>query len=182
LIRIRILFLTLIRIRILFFNLIRIRIQLFDKDPDPYCYKQIMYLKRNFLCIFTWYSLSVGPIGPKQKASFIKFSLPVNFVLIRVAYRSRIRNNAFYFNHALIWGDRGKKPPPPHPPPTLRQYYRYIAGHRFRWLPYLTRTLWSTYHLCDARTCAGTQTPSRSWARWSRSPLSLRRAAQWQRR
>jgi hypothetical protein len=33
--------------------------------------------------------LSVGPTGPNQKAYFVKFSLPVNFVvLIRVAYGS----------------------------------------------------------------------------------------------
>jgi hypothetical protein len=38
----------------------------FDTDPDP--------------------ALSVGPPGPNRKAYFVKFSLPVNFVvLIRVA-------------------------------------------------------------------------------------------------
>ncbi len=35
------------------------------------------------------FSLSVGPTGPNQKAYFVKFSLPVNFVvLIRIAYGS----------------------------------------------------------------------------------------------
>jgi hypothetical protein len=46
-----------------------------------------MYLKQyhTFLYIFTWCSLSVGPTGPTQKLFFVKFSLPVNFVvLIRV--------------------------------------------------------------------------------------------------
>ncbi len=51
LIRIRILLFTLIRIRILLSDLIRIR--LFDTDPDPYCFKDVMYLKQYFLYIFT---------------------------------------------------------------------------------------------------------------------------------
>jgi hypothetical protein len=46
LIRIRILLFTVIRIRILLFNLIRVRIQLFDTDPDPYRFKEVMYLKK----------------------------------------------------------------------------------------------------------------------------------------
>jgi hypothetical protein len=49
LIRIRILLFTLIRIQI--FNLIRIRP--FDTDPDPYRFKEVMYLKQYFLHNFT---------------------------------------------------------------------------------------------------------------------------------
>jgi hypothetical protein len=46
-----------------------ILIQLFDTDPDPYRFKEVMYLKQwYFLCIFTRFSLSVGPTGPNQKA------------------------------------------------------------------------------------------------------------------
>jgi hypothetical protein len=79
----------LIRIRILLFKLIRIQIRLFDTDPDPYCFKEVMYLKQYFLYIFTLFSFSVGPKGPNQKAYFVKFCHPVNFVvLIRVAYGS----------------------------------------------------------------------------------------------
>ncbi len=65
--------------------------RLFDMDPelDPYHFKEVMYLKRYFLYIFTWFSLSVGPTGATQKVFFVKFSLPANFVaLIRVAYGS----------------------------------------------------------------------------------------------
>jgi hypothetical protein len=51
LIRIRIMLFTLIRIRILLFNLIRIRP--FDTDPDPYRFKEVMYLKQYFLHTFT---------------------------------------------------------------------------------------------------------------------------------
>jgi hypothetical protein len=67
-------------IRIRLFNLKRIRIRLFDTDPDPYYFKEVMYLKQYFLYIFTWFSLS-GPTGPTQKVFFVKFSLPVNFVV-----------------------------------------------------------------------------------------------------
>ncbi len=89
LIRIRILLFTLVRIRILLFNLIRIRIRLFDTDPDPYHFKDVMYLKWYFSYIFIWFSLSVGPTGPTKKVFFVKFSLPVNFVVLnRVAYGS----------------------------------------------------------------------------------------------
>ncbi len=79
----------LIRIRILLSNLIRIRIQLFDTDPDPYRFKEVMYLKQYFLYIFTSFSLTIGPTGPTQKVFFFQFSLPVNFVvLMRVVYGS----------------------------------------------------------------------------------------------
>ncbi len=61
LIWIRILLFTLIPIRILFFNLIRIWIWLFDTDPDPYHFKEVMNLKQYFLYILTCFSLSVGP-------------------------------------------------------------------------------------------------------------------------
>ncbi len=93
LIRILILLVIFIWIRILLFNLIRIQIQLFD--PDPYQFKEVMYLKRYFfLYILTWFSLSLGPIGPNRKAYIVKFSLPVNvIVLIRVAYGSGSQNN-----------------------------------------------------------------------------------------
>ncbi len=56
-----------LRIQILLtgINLIQIRIQLFetdlDQDQDPYCFKEVMYLKQYFLYIFTWFSLSLGP-------------------------------------------------------------------------------------------------------------------------
>ncbi len=50
LIQIQILLVTFIWIRILLFNLIRIEIQLFDTDPDPYRFKEVMYLK-TVLCI-----------------------------------------------------------------------------------------------------------------------------------
>ncbi len=50
-----------------------IRIRLFNLDPDPYCFKEKMYLH--------------------NKAYFVKFSLPINFaVLIRVAYGSGSQN------------------------------------------------------------------------------------------
>jgi hypothetical protein len=32
-----------------------------------------------FFYIFTWFSLSVGPTGPKQKVFFVKFTFSVNF-------------------------------------------------------------------------------------------------------
>jgi hypothetical protein len=35
-------------IRILLFTLILIWIKLFDKDPDSYSFKEVMYLKRSF--------------------------------------------------------------------------------------------------------------------------------------
>ncbi len=61
----------------------------FYTDLDPYRFKEVMYLKRYFLYIFNWFYLSVGPTGPTQTVFFVKFSLPVNFVvLIRVAYGS----------------------------------------------------------------------------------------------
>jgi hypothetical protein len=49
LIRIQIMLFTLIRIRILLFNLIWL--QLFDTDPDPYHFKEVMYVKQYFLYI-----------------------------------------------------------------------------------------------------------------------------------
>jgi hypothetical protein len=60
----------------------------FDTYPDPYRFKGVMYLKQYFLYILTWFSLSVGPTGPNEKACFVQFSLPGNVVLIRVAYGS----------------------------------------------------------------------------------------------
>ncbi len=90
LIRIRILLFTLIWIRILISNLIRIR--LFDPDPDPYRFKEVMYLNRYFLYIFTWFSLSVGPAGPTQKVFFVKFSLPVNLCVHQSSLWIRILN------------------------------------------------------------------------------------------
>jgi hypothetical protein len=39
---------TLIRIPIRFFTLKRIRIRLLDMEPDPYCFQELMYLKRYF--------------------------------------------------------------------------------------------------------------------------------------
>jgi hypothetical protein len=63
----------LIRIRILLllwydpdltFHLIQIQILLVDTDPDPYNFKEVMYLKRYFLYTLTWLSLSVGLPGP----------------------------------------------------------------------------------------------------------------------
>jgi hypothetical protein len=44
-----------------------IQILLFDPDPDPYHFKEIMYLKEYFLYILT------GPPGTNQKAYFVKF-------------------------------------------------------------------------------------------------------------
>jgi hypothetical protein len=73
------------------FQLIWIWIRLFDTDlnPGPYPFKEVMNLKQYFLYIFSWFSLSVGPTRSKHKAYFVKFSLPVNFVLlIREAYGS----------------------------------------------------------------------------------------------
>jgi hypothetical protein len=49
LIRIRNLLFILIWIRIMLFYLIRIR--MFDTDPDPYHFKEVMYLKRYFVYI-----------------------------------------------------------------------------------------------------------------------------------
>jgi hypothetical protein len=40
-----------------------------------------MYLKQYFLYIFTSLSFSLGPTVPTQKVFFVKFSLPINFVL-----------------------------------------------------------------------------------------------------
>jgi hypothetical protein len=52
-------------------------------------FKEVIYLKQYFLYILTIFSLSVGPLGPNHKAYFVKFSLPIHFVvLIRVAYGS----------------------------------------------------------------------------------------------
>ncbi len=59
-----------------------IRIPLFDMDPDPYRFQEVTYLKQYFLYILTWFSLSVCPPGPNQKAFFVKFYLPVNFVVL----------------------------------------------------------------------------------------------------
>ncbi len=70
-------------IRILLFSLIQIRIQLFDPDPDPYHFKEVMYLKQYFLYTLILFSLSVGPTGSSQKAYLVKFSIPVNFVVLR---------------------------------------------------------------------------------------------------
>ncbi len=107
LIRIRILLFTLIRIWILFFNLIPIRIWLFDPDPNPYRFEEVvMYLKRYFLYIFTWFILSVGPAGPTQKAFFVNVSLPVNFgVLSRKMIRIQIRNTGYNNPFKILWSD-----------------------------------------------------------------------------
>jgi hypothetical protein len=48
----------------------------FNFDLDPYCFKEVIYLKQYFLHTFTCFSLSVGPTGPTQKVFFVKFSLP----------------------------------------------------------------------------------------------------------
>ncbi len=42
----------LIRIRILLFTLIRIRTRLFDTDPDPYCFEELMYIKQYTFYLF----------------------------------------------------------------------------------------------------------------------------------
>jgi hypothetical protein len=92
LIRIRILLVTLIPIRIRLFNLIRIRIRLFDPDPTVWSGslpfqrgnvpKTVLFIHLNLIYL-------VSPTGPNQKSYFIKFSLPVNVVvLISVAYGS----------------------------------------------------------------------------------------------
>jgi hypothetical protein len=67
----------------------------FDIDPafyfdaDPYCFKKVMYLKRYFLFILTWFSLLIDLPGPNQQAYIVQFFLTVNFVvLIRVEYES----------------------------------------------------------------------------------------------
>ncbi len=44
---IRILLFTLIRIRILLFKLIRVRIRLFATDPDPYHFKEVLFIHLN---------------------------------------------------------------------------------------------------------------------------------------
>jgi hypothetical protein len=80
LIQIRTQLFTLIQIQILLFNLIQIRIRLFN--PDPYCCEEVMHLKQYFLYIVTLFSLSVGPTGLNQKAYFVKFSLPISFVVL----------------------------------------------------------------------------------------------------
>jgi hypothetical protein len=49
----------------LLFNLIRIR--MIDQDSDPYCFKEVLYLKQYFLYISILFSLSVGPTGHKPK-------------------------------------------------------------------------------------------------------------------
>ncbi len=73
----------------------------FDTDQHPtvwsgsgsLSFKKGNVPKQYFLHILTWFSLSVGPTGPNQKAYFVKFSLPVNFVvLIKVAYVSGSRS------------------------------------------------------------------------------------------
>jgi hypothetical protein len=71
----------------------------FDLDPDLTVWSGSLTFQRGNVpktvlfirYILTWFSLSVGPIGPNQKTYryFVKFSLPVNFVVpIWVAYRS----------------------------------------------------------------------------------------------
>jgi hypothetical protein len=55
-------------------------------DPDLRSFEDVMYLRLLFIHL-NLVSLSVGPPGPHQKAYFVKFSLPVNFVvIIRVAF------------------------------------------------------------------------------------------------
>ncbi len=59
-----------------------IRIQLFDTDPDPYRFKfqrgkvpnTVIFIHLNLVF------LPASPPGPNQKAHFVKFSLPANFV------------------------------------------------------------------------------------------------------
>jgi hypothetical protein len=59
-----------------------------NMDPDPaVSYGSLPFQrgyvpKQYFLCIFTSFSLSVGPTGPTQKVFFGQFSLPVNFVVL----------------------------------------------------------------------------------------------------
>jgi hypothetical protein len=55
--------------------LIPIRIRLFDTDPDPYRFKEVMYLNGTFFYILTWFSLSLGPPGTNQQTYVVEFSL-----------------------------------------------------------------------------------------------------------
>jgi hypothetical protein len=63
---------------------------LFDTDPavdpvpDPYCFKEVMYLKQYFLhrYILTLFSLSVGQTGPNQKAYCTLLNFPFQFILL----------------------------------------------------------------------------------------------------
>jgi hypothetical protein len=95
-IRIRILLFALIPIWILLFYLTRIRIRLFDMDPDPCRFKEGKYLKQYRTFYTSLLDFLCRSKGPNQKAYFVKFSLPVNFVvLIRVGIlwtRIRILN------------------------------------------------------------------------------------------
>jgi hypothetical protein len=43
----------------------------FDTDPDPYRFKEVMYLKWYLVYIFTLFSLSVGPTRPTQKVGIL---------------------------------------------------------------------------------------------------------------
>jgi hypothetical protein len=45
----------------------------FDTDPDPYCFKEITYLKQYFLHIVTRFSLLEGPPGAKQQPYLSNF-------------------------------------------------------------------------------------------------------------
>jgi hypothetical protein len=55
--------------------------QTINIDPNHYCSKEVVNLKRYFLYILTWFSSSVGPLRPNQQAYVDNFSLPVNFVV-----------------------------------------------------------------------------------------------------
>jgi hypothetical protein len=62
--------------------LTRIQIRLFGTDLDPYRFKEVMYPKAVLFYVLTLFSLSVSPTGPNQKVHFVKFSIPVNFVVL----------------------------------------------------------------------------------------------------
>ncbi len=84
----------LIRIRILLFTLIRIQIRIllfiwYGSGSDCLIrirfltvLSKVMYPKQYFLYILNWISLSVGLPGPNQKAFFVTFSFPVDFVML----------------------------------------------------------------------------------------------------
>ncbi len=75
-------------------------------DPDinilygsnPYCFKEVLSTLNgifSLLYILAWFSLSLGLPRATQLAQIVKFSLPVNFILLfRVGIRIRIREHS----------------------------------------------------------------------------------------
>ncbi len=48
-----------------------------DTDPDPYRFKEVMYLKQYVLYIFTSFSVSLGPKDPHKRYSLFNSPFPL---------------------------------------------------------------------------------------------------------